>query len=122
MELGPQGGHHVWIAARMQNIKQAGSTTKITALQPGGGATVAPTAFIFTFDVDEGGWCKLAGLRFQLDVGALDLKTVYKQFLGKPLDITVEVSDSNGDTASDTKHVLIAPQVLCPDGGLSADC
>jgi hypothetical protein len=91
-------------------------------LQPGGTATIAPTAFIFTYDADEGGWCKLSGLRFQLDVGALDLKSAYKAFLGKPLDITVTVSDQSGNTASDTKHVQIAPQVLCPDGGLSTNC
>ncbi len=27
LEQGPQGGHHVWMAIRMKNLRQSGSTT-----------------------------------------------------------------------------------------------
>ena len=120
-ELGPQGGHHVWIAVRMRNLKQSGSTITITAVQPSSGSVVPPTAFVFTFDRDEGGYCKLSGLRFQLDNGATDLRNDYKKFLGAPLDITVEVADPAGSRAKATAHVNIASTLLCPNGTTSCN-
>ena len=33
-EKGPQGGHHLWVAVRTKNLRQAGSTVAITAEQP----------------------------------------------------------------------------------------
>jgi hypothetical protein len=107
-EAGPQGGHHIWIATRMKNLKQAGSTTRITGVQPDTGATIPPTTLAFTYSPDEGGYCKLYGIRYQLDNEGID----YKQFLGKPLDVTVAVTDSSGATASVTRRVQIAPTVI----------
>jgi hypothetical protein len=109
-EAGPQGGHHIWIAVRMKNMKQAGSTTKISAVQPGTGVAIPPSSFAFTFDPDEGSYCKLYGLRYQLDNGGID----YTQFLGKPLDVTSTVVDSNGVTASSTAHIRVAPTIRNP--------
>jgi hypothetical protein len=109
-EAGPQGGHHVWIATRMRNLKQAGSITKISGLQPGTGTPIPPTTLAFTYAPDEGGYCKLYGIRYQLDNGGID----YKQFLGKPLDITVTATDPAGTTATATAHVQIAPTLLNP--------
>jgi len=109
-EAGPQGGHHVWIAARMKNLKQAGSITKIAGLQPGTNTPIPPTTLAFTYAPDEGGYCKLYGIRYQLDNEGID----YKQFLGKPLDVTVTVSDAAGATATATTHVQIAPTLLNP--------
>jgi hypothetical protein len=109
-EAGPQGGHHIWMSVRMKNMKQAGSTTKIVGVQPGTGAQVQPSTFAFTFDPDEGGFCKLSGLRYQLDTGGVD----YTQFLGKPLDVTMTVADPSGATASSTAHIKIAPTLVNP--------
>jgi hypothetical protein len=109
-EAGPQGGHHIWIAVRMKNMKQAGSTTKISAVQPESGVAIPPSSFAFTFDPDEGGYCKLYGLRYQLDNGGID----YVQFLGKPLDVTTTVVDSNGQTASSTARIQVAPTLVNP--------
>ena len=107
-EKGPQGGHHIWIAMRAKNLRQSGSTTTIAAVQPDTGVTVPPTAFVFTLSTDEGGYCKLFGLRYQLDNGGID----YKQFLGKPLDVTVTVLDRAGTQASGVAHIVVAPTVL----------
>jgi hypothetical protein len=104
-EAGPQGGHHIWIATRMKNMKQAGSTTKIVGVQPGTGATIPPTTLAFTYAPDEGNYCKLFGIRYQLDNEGVD----YKQFLGKPLDVIVTVTDPTGATATTTARVNIAP-------------
>jgi hypothetical protein len=109
-EAGPQGGHHVWIATRMKNLKQAGSITRISGLQPGTNTPIPPTTLAFTYAPDEGGYCKLYGIRYQLDNEGID----YKQFLGKLLDITVTVTDPAGSTATATTHVKIAPTLLNP--------
>ncbi len=107
-EAGPQGGHHIWIATRMRNLKQAGSITKIVGVQPDTGVTIPPTTLAFTYAPDEGGYCKLYGIRYQLDNEGID----YKQFLGKPLDVNVTITDSTGTTVTSTAHVQIAPTVI----------
>jgi hypothetical protein len=109
-EAGPQGGHHIWIATRMHNMKQAGSITKISGLQPGTNVPIPPTTLAFTYAPDEGGYCKLHGIRYQLDNEGID----YKQFLGKPLDVNVTVTDPAGVTATSTMHILVAPTLLNP--------
>jgi hypothetical protein len=109
-EAGPQGGHHIWIATRMRNMKQAGSTTRITGIQPDTGVTIPPTTLAFTYSPDEGGYCKLYGIRYQLDNEGID----YKQFLGKPLDVKVTVTDPSGTTMTTTSRVQIAPTVINP--------
>jgi hypothetical protein len=109
-EAGPQGGHHIWIAVRMKNLKQTGSVTTISAVQPGTGSVIPPSRFAFTFDADEGGYCKLYGLRYQLDNGGID----YRPFLGKPLDVTAAVVDANGATATSTVRIQVAPTLSNP--------
>jgi hypothetical protein len=111
-EQGPQGGHHVWVAVRQQNLGQSGSMTTITSVQPSTGLLGPRTAVVFTFDPDEGGFCKLAGLRYQLDVSGTD----YHLFLGAPLDITVVITDASGAKGTGTAHVNIAPTILCASG------
>lgn len=107
-QTGPQGGHHIWIAVRMQNLKQSGSTTTVNATNPNNGAAVAPFSVVFTYLPDEGGFCKLYGLRFQLDADGVDLN----QFLGQPLDVRVDVRDLLGEDGTGLVHVNIDPNVL----------
>jgi hypothetical protein len=109
-EAGPQGGHHIWIATRMKNLKQAGTTTKIVGVQPDTGTKIPPTTLAFTYAPDEGGYCKLYGIRYQLDNEGID----YKQFLGKPLDVVVTTTDPSGATITATARVQIAPTLLNP--------
>ena len=109
-EAGPQGGHHIWIATRMKNLKQAGSLTRISGVQPETNAVIPPTTLAFTYGPDEGGYCKLFGIRYQLDNEGID----YKPFLGKPLDVTVTVTDPSGSTATATSRIQVAPTLLNP--------
>lgn len=106
-EAGPQGGHHLWIALRMKNLKQAGSTTTLTATQPGTDVKAPVTSFIFSFSADEGGYCKLFGLRYQLDSAELPIA----RFLGKELDVTVEVRDPRGRSAKSTRRIKVASEL-----------
>ena len=117
LEKGPQGGHHIWIATRMKNLRQSGSRTTISAkLVDDPSSPILPAGYVFTYDRDEGNYCKLWGLRFQLDSGATDLGGDFKRFLGKKLEVTVEVIDSTNAKATATKTILIADKLLCPDG------
>jgi hypothetical protein len=117
LEKGPQGGHHIWMAVRMRNMKRSGSRTALTAKLPDDpGAQIFPAAYVFSFERDEGTYCKLYGLRFQLDSGASDLRQAYKKFLGKQLVVSVEVADGIGQKATATKTIKLADKILCPDG------
>jgi hypothetical protein len=121
LEKGPQGGHHIWTAVRMKNLKQAGSTTTISGVQPDTKLAPPPTGVVFTYDHDEGGYCKLAGITFRLD-DPNDPFNYYKQFLGKPLDVTVVVKDLAGTTGTATAHILVAPKIVCPAGDTDPNC
>jgi hypothetical protein len=103
-EPGPQGGHHIWIAVRTQGLGQTGSTTRISAVEPDTGTAIPPSVFAFPFDPDEGGYCQLYGLRYQLDNGGID----YTQFLGKRLDLTATVIDSAGASAISSARIQVA--------------
>jgi hypothetical protein len=104
VEAGPQGGHHVWLALRMKNLLRSGSRTTLTGTVPSTGTTITPYEVIYTFDPAEGGYCKLFGLRFQLDLDGVD----YVRLLGHELDVTATVTDRSGDTGQGTRRVMLA--------------
>lgn len=99
---GPQGGSHIWVSVQMKNLKQRGSATAVHAKQPDTGKEVQASAFVFSYERD-GGVCKLTGLRMQFDNGG----TAFQDFLGKPLDIIVDVSEGT-KKATGTAHVNVA--------------
>ncbi len=107
VEAGPQGGHHIWVAIRLKNLHQSGSITEVTGKVPELGLDVPKFSVIFTFDQDEGGYCKLFGLRFQLD-GQDDIMTM----LGKRVDVTVTVRDPDGTVGVGTKPVTLSTGIL----------
>src|SRR5262249_54122041 len=108
VEAGPQGGHHIWIALMMKNLLRSGSRTTLMAVAPSTGTTITPYEVIYTFDPAEGGYCKLFGLRFQLDAGGVD----YVPLLGKELDVTATVTDEAGDSGQGMRRVTLSPTVM----------
>lgn len=107
LEAGPQGGHHIWIALRMKNLLQSGSITSLEGHIQELDTAVNPFSVIFTFDPDEGGYCKLYGLRFQVD----GMVTVDK-VLGKTLKVTATVKDKDGDVGMGEKWVKLSNDIL----------
>lgn len=104
LEEGPQCGHHVWIATKMTGLSQSGTTTTLSAAQPGSSITVPATGFPYAYASKTAGSCEIAGLRFQVDISGAKAA----DFLGKPLDIAVEATDKAGRKATAIRHVQIA--------------
>jgi len=107
VEQGPQGGHHVWVAIRTKNLHQSGSITSITGHFPDLDIDVGPFNVIFTQETDEGGYCKIYGLRFQLDQ-----QYPIQMLLGHPLDIKVTVTDTDNSVGVGTKNVVLSKNYL----------
>lgn len=108
VEAGPQGGYHVWVAVRMRGLLRSGSVTSVTGRIDELGYDLAPFNVIFTFDQDEGGFCKLYGLRFRLDDDAHPIEGL----LGKQLDLTVTITDEDGDAGTGMKSILLSDDIL----------
>jgi hypothetical protein len=105
-EAGPQGGHHVWIGIRMKNLGQ--SLTRTILRGEAGGMKIPETAVVFSYGPDEGGYCKLFGIRYQFDVDSAGRNIDYRPFLGKPLKIEVELVDQRGRSVKKTLDVVLA--------------
>jgi hypothetical protein len=112
-EAGPQGGHHVWLAVRMQNMRQL-SRTVVSAVEVTTQRRVPDLALALSYVAGEGGYCTLYGLRYQFDA-TLDATPVdYKFFLGKELDVTISLSDETGASVQATKRIRIAEALAAP--------
>jgi hypothetical protein len=107
VEAGPQGGHHIWVAVRAKGLDQSGTITAVSGHLPDLNEDVGPFNVIFTMDMDEGGYCKLYGLRFQLDQ-QYDINTL----LGHPLDVTVKMTDKDGDIGVGKRSVVLSQTIL----------
>jgi hypothetical protein len=103
VQTGPQGGHHVWVAIRTRNLHEMGSTTATSGHFPDLGVDVGPFKVIFDLSPDTGGYCKLYGLRFQLDQ-----QVPIQTLLGHPLDLAVTVSDTDGVTGAGRRSVVLS--------------
>ena len=110
-EAGPQGGHHIWIATRMKNLKQRLTTTRIEGVQPENARDHPPSTFVFTYAPDEGGL--LQALRPALPARQPGNR-LQAQFLGKALDVVVTLTDTSGSTAKATARIQVAPTLVNP--------
>jgi len=109
VEAGPQGGHHIWVAIRMKNLRQSGSITSVSGYFPDLDIELSPFNVIFTFDPDEGGYCKLYGLRYQLDGDGHPIETL----LGHTLDVKVTVTESKeGGVGVGERTVKLSDTIL----------
>ncbi len=108
VQAGPQGGYHVWIAARIKNLKQSGSVTEVSGRIAELDYDIAPLSVVFTLDPDEGGYCKLFGLRLRLDDTAHPIESL----LGKTVDVTVKVTDPDGDVAEGARTIVLSSDFI----------
>jgi hypothetical protein len=108
VEAGPQGGHHVWVALRVKGIHQSGAVTTVRGHFPDLAKDPWDMAVIFAFEPDEGGYCKLYGIRYQLDTNGLGLSDV----LGQRIELTVEVKDRDGVRATGTRCIVLSSESI----------
>ena len=83
----------------------------MTASSPGSILTVwprPPTSFVFSLEPDTGGYCKLYGLRLQLDNASVPVD----KFLAQPLDLNVTVHDTDGRPAEAKARVNVAANTI----------
>lgn len=108
VEAGPQGGHHIWVAARIRNLLQSGSITSVGGEIPELGLSISPFVVIFTLSVDDGDYCKLFGLRFQIDVDGNPIQDL----LGKQMKVIVTVEDKTGDIGVGERWVTLSTDTI----------
>jgi len=104
IEPGPQGGHHVWLALRVNGLRQMGSRLTVRGYFPDLAFELLPFSSHVTLRKAGGDHCEIYGVRFQVD---RDLSVEAVQ--GQALDIEIALEDSNGDVATAMKRVVIAP-------------
>ena len=104
IEAGAQGGHHVWLALRVAGLRQMGSHLTVEGYFPELAFEVYPFTSIVNLRKAGEGQCQIYGIRLQVDWG-LSVDAVR----GRAFDITVTLRDPNGDAATATKQVVIAP-------------
>jgi hypothetical protein len=107
VEAGAQGGHHIWVAARVKNLRRSGSITEVAGEIPDLNLQISPLKVIFTMDPDEGGFCKIYGLRFQIDIDGGDINDM----LGKDMKVTVSISDSDGAVGTGELWVTLSSDI-----------
>jgi hypothetical protein len=98
------GGYHVDRRAH-QNLRQR-SVTEVRGVFPALDYAPPPLQVVFTFDPDEGDYCKLYGLRFRLD----DADHPIESLLGETLELTVTVSDQDEDSAEASTSVVLSDE------------
>jgi hypothetical protein len=109
VEAGPQGGHHIWVAIRTKNLRQSGSITSVSGYVPELDVDLSPFNVIFTFDPDEGGYCKLYGLRYQLDGDGHAIDSL----LGHTVKVKVTVTESkDGAVGVGERTVKLSDTIL----------
>lgn len=108
VEAGPQGGYHVWISARLKNLRQSGTVTEVRGRVVELDYDTPPYSVVFRLERDEGGFCKVYGLRFQVDSPEMPIASL----LGKEIDLTVSVSDSDGASATAQTRVRLSDDFL----------
>ena len=107
VEAGPQGGHHIWVAVRAINLSQSGVITTVGGEIPALNLSISPLKVIFTMEPDEGGYCKLYGLRFQIDIDGGPIEPM----LGQELKVLVTMSDQDNVEATAERWVTLSQTI-----------
>ncbi len=107
IEAGPQGGHHIWVAVRQKNLARSGSITRVSGTVLDTSEEFTPFSVVFTYDPDEGGYCKVYGLRFQLDD-----QLPIEELFGKTVDVRVKISDPDGDIGEGVRRFKLSTDTI----------
>ncbi|WP_437928307.1 hypothetical protein WMF37_03450 [Sorangium sp. So ce291] len=104
IEAGPQGGHHVWLALRVEGLRQMGSRLTVGGHFPELAFELLPFTSQVTLRRAGDAGCEIYGIRFQVDRG-LSVESVR----GRALDVEIALEDPDGDVATAAHRVVISP-------------
>jgi hypothetical protein len=106
---GDQGGHHAFLGARTQNLKQT-SILIVSAQVPALGASIGPFSAVAVFSDDpSAGYCETYGFLFRFD-SQIDMGLLF----GNTIELTATVQDADGTSSTDTNSVVIASDIINP--------
>ncbi len=93
MELGSQGGYHIWLALRMRNLHRAGSETTVTVTRTSTEEELCAMTLPWDFTPTGEGDCDLTGIRciVSYDIEGLEL------LVGEQIRIDAKVVDSTAN-------------------------
>jgi hypothetical protein len=111
VEAGPQGGHHFWVAVRADNILQKGTITTLRGHVPELDFDIEPFAAIFALEPSDQCGCELYGLRYQID-----LSRPVTDLVGKTVELTAEMKDMSGATATGRRTFQLSDTIVSPEG------
>ncbi len=107
-ELGPQGGHHVWVAVEQQGLRQRGTVTTIDIDDldaPTGTTRLLHSPLVYDYAPVGNEVCSLVGLRMQLD--APGVPEMLSTMVGHRMRITATLVDTDGATGSASAEITV---------------
>lgn len=103
LELGSQGGYHIWLALRMKNLHRVGSTTTLTVTRPSTTEELCHVELPWDFTPVEGGDCDLTGIRCIVLYDATGLAGI----VGAELHVEAKVVDATGDVGFGQQEITL---------------
>ena len=102
---GEQGGYHIFVGVRMRNLRQS-SLVELRAYVPELGEDIGPLYFVSVLPDDPHvGYCRMPARIFQIDS-----QIPVSDLLGKTIELTGRISDSDGDAVELTKTLVLATE------------
>lgn len=106
MHLGNQGGYHVWLALRMRNLHQVGSTTTLTVALPSTGEELCSVTLPRDFSPATNGACDLVGIQCIVLYDATGLQDIK----GQTMRLSAKVVDITGDVCFAEQEATLVTQ------------
>jgi hypothetical protein len=100
---GGQGGHHIWLAVRMRNLRQL-STVKLTGHVLDLDHDIGPNIEMESFNEDPiSASCDTTRFFF-----VLDSSIAMSELFGMAVELSLEVTDADGAVGQDVRTVSIS--------------
>jgi len=107
MQLGNQGGYHVWFSARMKNLHRAGCTTQLIAALKSTGEELCDIRVPWDYVPAGDGYCDMIGIRCVVSNSFFAPEILD----GEVLQVRAQVIDATGEVGlAEHEITLIAPQ------------
>lgn len=103
MQLGPQGGYHIWMGIRTQNLHQSGSQTSIAITAEDGSVEIGTQLWANALVPASEGACEIIGLQYYTPSKYWEPLAIL-EIVDLPVRVDAQVVDERGDVAFATVH------------------